>query len=1430
MKKTISHPPKQLFILTLISFVLLFPLSHSSGAEAPLWSVDDAGQTFAPERVIVKFRENTAASAAANALEAAGVKVVKKHTYTGITVVKLKDPSKSIEQLIKDLSASTAVEYAEPDYIWRIDAFPDDPRFNELWGLHNTGQSGGTVDADIDAPEAWDLNTGYPEIVVAVIDTGVDYNHEDLAANMWSNNAELNGTAGIDDDGNGYVDDIYGIDAYNSDSDPYDDRGHGTHVAGTIGARGNNNIGVAGVNWEVKIMALKFLGWQGSGTTSGAVECLEYVIMMKNDYGVNIMVTSNSWGGGNYSQALYDAIEAARDADILFVAAAGNDSSNNDMSPHYPSNYTLDNVIAVASTDRNDSLSGFSNYGPTSVDLGAPGSSILSTVPGNAYDSKSGTSMATPHVAGAAALILAGFPLYTWDEVKALIMDNVDPLASLAGKVVSGGRLNISEVVIPPGPAILPTAPEAGELFDVGQSIDITWRTYKPESVPDVKLEFSADGGDNYTIIESFLPNVDYYSMTAPDVESDQCVIRISDALDGDPAGTTDEFSIHTLSYVSGTVTTPDNGSDVLGKVHYSGPISGSVDTEINGQYTVGLVSGTYELYAEANGLTSDSQSVTVPPDISGVDFEILTDLYAGIVAYYPFNGNPHDLSGNENHGTVYGATLTEDMNGNPDNAYSFYDNDLIDCGASDSFSFDYDVTFAAWIKSEAMTGESTIFMKWESGREDKMLRLVNGKIKFYLYDTFNKEYLISNSTIPVDQWTHVAAVYDGSSASLYINGELDASKPASGNVSDWPYSRMYLGNTTPGRWANAQPFKGALDEMRIYNRALFDSEIEELCEFGFSFPVIEVTPESISETVSAGGSVTVPLTISNTSAEDLMFTISVEDTQESYVTTAEELYDGSHFVELPKGAEWISVFPESGSVVPGYVSQVTVTLDSEGLYAGEYNTILGVNHNDPSANNPITVPVTFVVEGVKYLSISPETYDFGSVWIGYNEIITVTLTNDGNEATTVNDISSDNSSIFTHDAVLPLAVPPFGEVTFNVTFVPEEENVYSGTFTIESNAEDNPVLTVELNGEGVELTLNDGLVAYYPLNGNANDESGNGFHGTIYGNPEIVEGVSGSAFSFDGVNDYIRAEDFYFQSREERSITFWAKVYPNTYAGQIISKHGGPANVEALMRFQEERYDVEWTIGNEFYDFTAIEPVNDVMASYDEFDFVAAVYDGYEIKLYVNNILFKAVNAQGLLTGENGFPLSFAASAAGTSSKSKVVIDEIRIYDRALSEPEIAELSDQDGDGILGYMDNCPNTPNGPDLGTCVRESGGIIIGTGVTCTDNSTCEIINEESYCQMEQGDINENGVGDVCECYADWNSDGIVSGADLDKFDAEYYQSPCDPEATNPVPPAPGCCYADGNNDTIVSTPDLDLFEAEYYQLCPYSNPCPNVPVP
>ncbi|MDS1346713.1 S8 family serine peptidase [Planktothrix agardhii] len=408
---------------------------------------------FSSDRVIVKLKPGANSNEISNLQAQIGVTKVSKASQLGIDIWQI--PSGTVEKIISTYKNDPRFEYIEPDYIITLEdvekpssatessekitpqaTTPNDPGYPQLWGLNNTGQSGGTADADIDAPEAWDIQKGNQNLVIGVIDTGVDYNHPDLSANIWTNPGEIAGD-GIDNDSNGYIDDVRGWDFAYNDNNPMDVDGHGTHVAGTIAGKGNNGVGVTGVAWNAKIMPLKFLNDSGSGSLSNAILAINYATAK------GVKLTNNSWGGGGYSQALYDAINTAGQQGALFIAAAGNESNNNDANPAYPASYNLSNIISVASTTRTDGLSWFSNYGATTVDLGAPGSDIYSAWPNSTYNTISGTSMASPHVTGAAALLWSQNPTWTAQQVKNSLMSTGDSISALNGKTVSGKRLNI---------------------------------------------------------------------------------------------------------------------------------------------------------------------------------------------------------------------------------------------------------------------------------------------------------------------------------------------------------------------------------------------------------------------------------------------------------------------------------------------------------------------------------------------------------------------------------------------------------------------------------------------------------------------------------------------------------------------------------------------------------------------------------------------------------------------------------------------------------------------------------------------------------------------------------------------------------------------------------------------------------------------------
>lgn len=456
---------KRLWAIAAASFLLSGLLHAQESADI----VEIGGRKAHATRIFAKIRATTGTQAlvakpAAKALaSAAGLEVRKDLSFVpGLFVLDepknsfgtaaLLSPDARVQRLqerIQALRDSGQFEYVEPDYVLTALATPTDLRFTDgtLWGLQNEGQQGGVRGADIDVVRAWDITTGDKSVVVAVIDTGIRYTHRDLAENIWTNPGEIPGN-GIDDDGNGYVDDVHGINSITGSGDPFDDGEHGTHVSGTIGAAANNGEPHVGVAWHVSLMGLKFLSGEGSGFTSDAVECIQYAVRMK------VRVSNNSWGGGGTEQALSDALMAARDAGHLFVAAAGNGGDDgvgddNGVTFDAPSSYPFNNIISVAAINRKDQLASFSNFGKNAVHIGAPGVEIYSSISTSdtAYDVFQGTSMACPHVVGVAALVLAAHPTADLFELRQRILNSAVPTEALKSKTIMGGRVSAYNAV-----------------------------------------------------------------------------------------------------------------------------------------------------------------------------------------------------------------------------------------------------------------------------------------------------------------------------------------------------------------------------------------------------------------------------------------------------------------------------------------------------------------------------------------------------------------------------------------------------------------------------------------------------------------------------------------------------------------------------------------------------------------------------------------------------------------------------------------------------------------------------------------------------------------------------------------------------------------------------------------------------------------------
>ncbi len=449
------------------------PLAARSAMKAMLEAGADLA--FDPYTILVQTNPNVRVDAAGLAAEVGGQVYRTFEIVPGL--VQMTIGGMTVEEAIARLSDARyagIVEFAEPDYIVHHTGFPNDPNFGNLWGMHQAS------DRDIDAPEAWDVWTGDPNFVVAVIDTSIRTNHPDLAANIWVNPGETAGN-GIDDDGNGYIDDINGWDFYANDNNPSStnnswDYQHGTHTAGTVGAVGNNGVGVTGVNWRCKLMALQFLG-PGGGSISDAIAALNYA---RNK---GVKVSNNSWGGGGFSSSMRTAIENSKSVGHVFVAAAGNAGVNIDNNPFYPAAYDNTNLVSVAATNSADGKPSWSNYGPTRVDLGAPGAGIYSTFNAS-YAYGDGTSMACPHVAGVVALVYSKNPSLTYGQVIDQVLTTVRPVSSMQGRTVTGGVVNAMDAIggspnTPPSITI--HSPAYGATFNVGDPVQFDTTTLDAE-------------------------------------------------------------------------------------------------------------------------------------------------------------------------------------------------------------------------------------------------------------------------------------------------------------------------------------------------------------------------------------------------------------------------------------------------------------------------------------------------------------------------------------------------------------------------------------------------------------------------------------------------------------------------------------------------------------------------------------------------------------------------------------------------------------------------------------------------------------------------------------------------------------------------------------------------------------------------------------
>ncbi len=977
--------------------------------------------------------------------------------------------------------------FAEPDYIVFTTATPDDPRFEDLWGLQNTGQAGGTAGADISAGEAWNLSTGSSDVIVAVIDTGVDATHQELAPNIWTNPGETAGN-GIDDDGNGLIDDTNGWDFYDDDKDPSDEDFHGTHVAGTIGAAGNNTFGVVGVAWNVSLLPIRFLGPSG-GTTSDAIDCITYSTTIGAD------LSSNSWGGGGFSTALHDAINAANDADILFVAAAGNDSLDSDQITNYPSGYEVDNIISVASTTRNDTLSDFSNYGASSVDLGAPGSEILSTSPANSFRLLSGTSMATPHVSGVCALIKSLIPDASAALIKETLFDTVDPLPALSGITTTGGRMNAFAALQRSGIPILTLAqsnifddtngdgiPSPGETLKIAPTI----QKFGIARINDVVATLRQDPGQSGFILSTTtisLGDMALPGSTSTPAPGFEFSLSIDSSLStpstgifiisltGTPEGgtlTTWEYPLDitalTTSTLAGTVTEIGNGAPVpSASVMIQSPASTqTVATDSNGAFSATVTDGTHSLTASALGYITDAPATVVSPgDSINISLFLGSPAIAGAILPLP----APLLAGDRDT-----TTLLIENDGDVPLEWQ-----LGSISQANALSYTLPTAFVSGNNPDLVAGNhatDSILPQMELFLSDLTGISIYFHVELNNYAVIINELrergaivtsgrVLSSSQIPdvdiiitddsIETGSHLVdalRTFTSNGGSLLVSG-------------DNPSSLNNVNALLHGTGITAE------------NHSFLDAVLTDILPHPTTESVFEISALAYgNDCILAPSSAAIPLialpngnyyAVASSLGSGRIIAAGNEILSSSSFTSPDSRIFAHQVIGwLARTSSWLTLAETSGTIAPGSSQTVTALINTQNLAAGPHSQTITLTSNAPGLPN-LGIPFSITVNDAPSITPTPEAIAFGEVLAGVSRTAEITLESTGTEPLTITSVTLDGAG-FTSPVSVPFTLDPGASSTFPVELVATDEGSYSATLSIVSNDPSDSPLIIPLS------------------------------------------------------------------------------------------------------------------------------------------------------------------------------------------------------------------------------------------------------------------------------------------------------------------------------------------------------------------------------